>query len=370
VAKAPWRSIASGTVERPSEALDFDAAMSSPCATCGTAPCCSFLPLHRFRVDTLTELDYARYLINFQRLELGLSPEGDWNVYYRHPCRHLERDTMRCAIHDQPAQPNICKHFNPYSCWYRGALRSPVSDQHLRIDHPRMEWIAAHTRFDDERAITGRPTWDEMAAAFAALPCDEQPADEPPATEPVHEAWHQAVIGGEALVRDRAPRSFQQLAQPCDGCAAWCCTAVSFPYRTPQTHSNVDYLRFLLGFPGVELGVHDGGWTVVVRTTCRHLVDNRCSLYGRPERPLACRYYDAHQCVYRTNFGEPRPPAFVRVRYDQFASLARTFAFDASGLVLSVPTAEQARAAIEEDWCAQTSSPSADPVVHHRSDGT
>jgi hypothetical protein len=49
VAKEPWRSIALGSVERASEPLDFATAMSSPCATCGTAPCCTFLPVHRLR---------------------------------------------------------------------------------------------------------------------------------------------------------------------------------------------------------------------------------------------------------------------------------------------------------------------------------
>jgi Fe-S-cluster containining protein len=170
VAKEPWRSIPAGTVERPTEPLDFDSATASPCATCGTSPCCSYLPLHRFHVNTLLELDYARYLINFDRMELGLTPDGDWNVYYRQPCRYLAPDTLRCTIHDQPDQPNICKHFNPYTCWYRKALRSPVSEAHVRIDHPRMAWIAAHTRFDDDRNVIERPSWDAGDDAATVAP--------------------------------------------------------------------------------------------------------------------------------------------------------------------------------------------------------
>jgi hypothetical protein len=185
-------------------------------------------------------------------------------------------------------------------------------------------------------------------------------------TEPVHTRWRHGVIAGEALVRDDRPRTFAELDQPCTGCAAYCCNTVSFPHRVPTNHANVDYLRFLLGFPGIELGVADSGWTIVVHTRCRHLVDNRCGIFGKPERPLACRYYDAHQCAYKVQFGEPRPAAFVRVRYDQLPSLLRAFAFDAAGQVAAAPTAAQIRDAIEEDWRSAT----ADPVVHHVLDGT
>jgi hypothetical protein len=341
VAKEPWRSVA---LARPS--LSFAEASESPCATCGSAPCCRHLPLRVLEGRTLLELDFARYALGFARIELGLAESGAWTIYYRAACRFLEADTYRCTVHDGPAQPAVCRNFNPHGCGYRRTLREP-STEYLRIDGARMAWILDRTRFDDDRAVIERPTWQAMRVAFGAMPY-RAPRDDVGPVEDAH-----------------ASASTFDAAAPCTGCAAWCCTALSFPVPVPTHHSHVDYLRFALGFPGVELGIADDEWSLVVRTRCEHLVDHRCGVYGRPERPLTCRYYDEHRCLARIRLGEARPPGFVRVRYDQFASVERGFTFDGSGRAQRCPTVEEVRAAIE----GEVRGAIGDPVVHHRLDG-
>src|SRR5437879_9821309 len=102
--------------------MDYRQAMESPCMSCPTSPCCTYLPLHKFRIQSLTELDHAVYLLNFDRIELGLSQEGDWSVYYQATCRFLDPDNFGCTIHDTPEQPHICVQYNPYQCWYKRVL--------------------------------------------------------------------------------------------------------------------------------------------------------------------------------------------------------------------------------------------------------
>ena len=79
----PWNSIEGGIVDFAQRRLSHADAMASPCASCPTSPCCTYLQVHTFQVRTVAELDQAVYLLNFEHIELGLSPSGDWGVYYR-----------------------------------------------------------------------------------------------------------------------------------------------------------------------------------------------------------------------------------------------------------------------------------------------
>ena len=65
--------------------------MANPCETCDSIACCTHLSLHSFEVATLRDLDYARYVLGFERMVLGITPGGTWHVYYRYPCRYLDR---------------------------------------------------------------------------------------------------------------------------------------------------------------------------------------------------------------------------------------------------------------------------------------
>ena len=353
MAKQPWISIDAGTVPPADEPLGWAAALESPCATCQSAPCCTYLPLYKFRVDTLYHLDHARYLINFDRIELGLSASGEWSAFYRYPCRFLDRETFLCRLHDLPEQPSICKHYNPYTCWYRTAMRSPVSDGHLRIDRPRLDFIFAHTVFDDDRNIVEVPSWQSMSEAFATLPCEPQQADDSEVgADPIFDRWQQQFVAPETL--PQAPErtyTYNELGDPCGGCEAYCCTTLLFPHDVPATAANLDYLAFCLGFPGIEIAISDSGWQLLVKTRCRHLTAGHgCGVYGQPERPLICAYYDAVHCHYKPQMGVPRPEGFLRVRLEQFPIMANCFQLDAHGAVVALPRTETIRAAIEASW--------------------
>jgi hypothetical protein len=126
--------------------------------------------------------------------------------------------------------------------------------------------------------------------------------------------------------------------------------------------SSLDYYRFVLGFPGVELAIADDVWSIVVKTRCRHLEGNRCAVYGRPERPLICNYYDAWKCTYRINFGLPRPAGFLRVRLEQINAVTECFGFDQYGAISQFPPTEAIRQHIEEGWRSNNQGFSVTPV--------
>jgi len=348
MAKQPWVSIDAGVVPVENRPQNWNEAKHSPCATCQTAPCCTYLPLHAFRVDTMFELDHAGYLLNFDRIELGLTANGDWGVYYRYPCRHLDRDNFLCHLHGSIRQPHICRNYNPYSCWYRKVLRAPTSEAYLRLDRPRIKFIIANCVFDDDRNIVDVPSWDAMKTAFVEIPCEQQHIDEENSdNDAVFDGWLREVTNDVPTKPSRILRKFDELQSPCDECNAYCCRTLVFPHGTPTSASNLDYLRFCLGFPGIELAISDIEWSLVVKTRCRHLDGNRCTLYQQPERPLICRYYDEINCSYKWQFGETRPDGFLRIRYEQFDSVLDSIGFDDNGFIVDMPRTDRLRSTVE-----------------------
>ncbi len=344
---SPWNSIAESVQGlAPSQVLTLESARQSPCATCATSPCCTHLPLTTFQVTNLLELDHAAYLLNFDRIELGLSATGEWSAYYTYPCRFLDRESAGCTIHGTAAQPQICVHYNPYNCWYKRAFNSRDSEEFVRVDRARLQLLVDDIVFDDDRRIVSVPAWEDIVARMAAH--EDQPGpvrEDPDLADPMIDAWLGAP---EAHAEEQVEaRGFESLADPCSGCAAYCCTTLLFPQPLPTHVSNVDYLRFCLGFPGVELVVAEGTWSLAVKTRCRHLVDGRCSVFGEPERPLICTYYDATRCDYRAQFGVPRPRQSMRVRLEQYPALLAQMMFDDSGALLALPPFDLLRAGVE-----------------------
>lgn len=280
--------------------LRFDQALVSPCLSCETSPCCQFLPLHTFPMRTLRDLDYARYMLNFDGIELGVTPDGTWQVYLHRPCRHLDLDTMRCRVHGTDRQPHVCKQYPAHACWYRHALQPQGDEDHLRVDRRRLDHVLDHVRFDEDRRIVAAPSWDALTSAFAELPLASPARNDPPSAG---RAGTTETVGGPPA-SEPADLAFgdPQVQDPCSACAAHCCQSLLFPLPTPTDAAAVDHVRFCLGFPGVEVAVSSDQWGLVVHATCRHLDGTRCGVFGTPERPVRCSDLDAWSCLYRTVF--------------------------------------------------------------------
>jgi hypothetical protein len=348
------------------EVLTHAGALLSPCAACAGAPCCTHLPLHSFKITNMIELDHAVYLLNFDRIQLGLSASGDWSVYYVYPCRFLDRQDFSCTVHNTPAQPHICVHYNPYNCWYKRVFTRSVSEEFLQIDHRRLQFILGRIRFDEGRNIVEAPDWATLVEELGRLPLE--PTNHSPDAllqDPIFETWQQLVVLGSETSNGRVPPeegfSYADVQDPCQGCAAYCCETLVFPQSLPSSAGNLDFYRFCLGFPGVELGIAADGWSVVVKSRCSHLQGHRCTLYGQPERPLICKYYDAWKCTYKPNFGLPRPASFLRIRLEQFEQLVGRFRFDEQGAIVEFPSPDVIREDVEASWRNATPAPA--PLV-------
>jgi hypothetical protein len=355
----PWNSIAEGMVNFEERRLTYSEALVSPCKSCRTAPCCSHLPLKTFKITNLVDLDHALYTLNFERIVLGVHASGDWSIYYSYPCRFLNRDGFTCDIHEAPERPQICAHYNPYRCWYKKPFTGAINDTFMLIDRQRMETILPKIVFDESRNIIQVPDWATLVDGIASLPLvPHPPSGEVPEMNPAIMAWKNIVLGldcSEAIIPETC--GYNDLKDLCSHCQSFCCKVLLFPVDVPRSIANLDYFKFCLSFPGVELGIANGAWSLVINTTCRHLKDNLCSIYERPERPLICQHHDAWRCDYRMDFGQPRPPDFLRLTLEQFDWLSECVRFDGNGAVVTLPSIEDIRNHIEESWLSTEGQP-------------
>jgi hypothetical protein len=350
-----------GIVKPDDHQLTYAEALVSPCSSCAS-PCCTYLPLQTFKIDNIRELDHAIYVLNFKRIVLGLSASGEWGVYYNYPCRYRTAEGL-CHIHNMGEQPSICVHYNPYGCWYKRAFTGDASDEFIQIDQRRLEFIMQYIAFDESRNITQVPDWTTMLQGMASIPLDtDLDAAEPPTQDLFIEAGKDLVPGlDDDSSQGEETFSYEAIRDPCSSCQALCCKTLVFPFVVPPSAVNLDYLKFCLGFPGIELGIDDSAWSIIVRTSCRHLQDNRCSVYGKPERPLLCKYYDALRCSYKTQFGTRRPAGFLRVNFNQLDWLIECFQFDQNGAIVQIPPVEAIRNHIEERWQSGVAQPALQP---------
>lgn len=357
----PWRSIRDGFVAPTGAVQSYTQSLASPCASCSTTPCCTHLPLHNFRVSTLGDLNYAGYLLNFAHIRLAIGRSGEWSVYYSYPCRYLDTVSAQCTIHDTPEQPRICVNYNPYGCWYRKTFASADSSEIVLMDRARFARLAEMLQFDEHQRLIDAPDFDTVRDALAGIlvGADDDTAPEiatPPKPDAAFDGWiaelqadppaqapPEPLADAEVVMSASETRS----VSPCTDCSAPCCETLVFPQGVPSAASGFDWFRFCLGYPGIELSIGPDQWSLVVKSTCQHLRDGQCSIYGKPERPLFCRYYDEWKCTYRVEFGRTRPPATFRVRLDQFDALLECFDLDATGAVVAASSHDAMRAHVE-----------------------
>lgn len=334
------------------ETINHQKASESPCNTCSEAPCCHLLQLQQLSVNKLTDLDLIAYYLNFENITAALTKDGNWTIYYRYPCTYLNQEDYSCTIHNTPQQPNICIHYNPYNCFYKTAhlAKTQTGGAVIWMNRARMQHLMDLMLYDESRQLVQLPEDVDVFAELEAIPYQDPELVEV-SEDPVRTAWKKQIQAGEVPVPQPVNRTFEEIQNPCKGCAAHCCTNLLFVQGLPVNFSNLDYYKYCLGFPGVELGISDTQWTLIVKTKCRHLdADNQCGIYGQPERPLVCKYYDAGSCTYKVGFGQERPQGYMRVGYEEYNWLLETYRFDDAGNITVGWNTETLRQHIEELW--------------------
>lgn len=171
----------------------------------------------------------------------------------------------------------------------------------------------------------------------------------------------------------RNARRFTDLAEanPCDGCSAPCCRIVLTSHPTPQTFMDLDYIRYLLGFPGTELIVsRDGAWQQLSHRTCGLLdaADSRCTVHGTVRKPKVCVFFNPYRCWYKRNFTVADPPDIVRLDLSRFEAMLDACVFDDNGQLTQVPPWELLRDLVSPPAPSPDASPAPGPAV--QDDGT
>jgi Fe-S-cluster containining protein len=133
---------------------------------------------------------------------------------------------------------------------------------------------------------------------------------------------------------------------PCDGCAAPCCRMLLIPHPTPTTFMDLDYIRYMLGFPRVGMVLNrDGTWQVAIDEVCGFLdhETNLCTVHGTERKPKTCVFFNPYRCWYKRNFARAEPPDLVRMDRDIFERILELVRFDEHGDIVELPTWETVR---------------------------
>jgi Fe-S-cluster containining protein len=328
--------------------LTWTEARESPCSTCPGTYCCTFVRVEAFELSDLFQVDYAQFLLNFEGVVLGLDDKLGVTVYLNQPCSNLDQETRHCTVHSTRLQPAVCRSYSAYDCYYRARMEHGNHAEFPLVDRARMDWLAGRLLFDEHRRTIAGPDWPTVLAAFESMPMDHRAAPLPPA-DPVMDSWREVVLTRKSSASAPQPRRYGDAAvsSPCTGCGAWCCSVLVFELGVPTSAGALDQVRYLLGFPSIEVGVAEGDWAIFVHTKCRHHEGGLCSVYGQDERPLRCSYFDPLSCAYKPTFSRGDPATTVRVTRDLFPVLADSIVFDEMGRVLAVPSVDELRGLVE-----------------------
>lgn len=317
--------------------LTYEEAMVSPCAACKHSPCCSLLQLDALQPKKLLELDKINFYLNFEHIEICLTAAWEWLIYYSHPCRYFDPEKSICRIHDTGQQPGVCVHYNPYNCLYKklDRTRFHFSKEMIWINRERMNALLSQLSFDEDRKISEIPELGKLYETMSRIPYQvpEKVAVSRKDTKN---------CAGEAVVKTHL-----DFRNPCRDCDSYCCKSLMLPQPVPTTYSSLDFNRYALSYPGVELGISDDQWYIIASTKCRHLEGKRCAVYEKQERPLICRYYNAMQCDHKSYFGKEKPDGFLRVDLEEFNWLIETFRFDEQGNIIDAYDIRSLRSHIE-----------------------
>jgi len=147
--------------------------------------------------------------------------------------------------------------------------------------------------------------------------------------------------------------SFAELNEgnPCVGCPAPCCRIQLFPLDVPRTFSDLDYIRYMLLFPGTEFVVSTTGeWSMLKWADCRELELGSCTckVHGTPAQPRICVQYNAYNCWYQRNFVTTQPLDLYRLDRHRFEVWIKSLGFDADRRIVSAPTFEESVAILAE----------------------
>jgi Fe-S-cluster containining protein len=143
-----------------------------PCDSCG-APCCQYLLIPYKTPTTWIDIDFVKYLLNFPNVNITVSKQGTWAILINQNCQHLDKQTLKCKVHDTPQQPKTCSYYNPYQCNYRINLDTTKPNSIYLLTRDNFDGWAEHLRFDEAGFLVAAPNYEQ---ALEILSGNDAPA--------------------------------------------------------------------------------------------------------------------------------------------------------------------------------------------------
>jgi hypothetical protein len=139
---------------------------------------------------------------------------------------------------------------------------------------------------------------------------------------------------------------------PCEECSAPCCKYLIIPYNTPTTWMDMDFIKYLLNFPKVNLTVSKKGiWSIMIKQNCVHLDEKntKCMVHKTPEQPKTCEYYNPFQCHYKMNLNSKQASSIYVLNRDNFQYWLQDVKFDENGMIVDGPDFEKSLKILKEN---------------------
>ena len=135
--------------------------------------------------------------------------------------------------------------------------------------------------------------------------------------------------------------NFQAVSEsnPCGSCAAYCCKMLLIPYKAPMTFMDLDYMKYMLGFPGIKMILYpDGNWQIKLEQTCSFLNDdNQCSIHDSVEQPKTCSFFNPYNCFYKHNFSENGTKDLLEINRETFMAIVELIQIDEHQNIVAIP---------------------------------
>lgn len=129
--------------------------LEDPCLQC-EAPCCRYLFFPLPVAQTLMQVDYVQFCLNFPGVECGISPASWWLLLHA-DCEFFQLEEKRCGLHGRSERPLRCLHLNRWDCGQYRQLLYPSSSTLRRMDREAFAQMTRQIRFDDDGHIAHLP---------------------------------------------------------------------------------------------------------------------------------------------------------------------------------------------------------------------
>jgi hypothetical protein len=141
---------------------------------------------------------------------------------------------------------------------------------------------------------------------------------------------------------------------PCGGCSSPCCKNLLIVHKVPVTWMDLDYIRYLLNFPKIQVTISKKGeWGILIDMSCNHFdqKSENCKVHGTSEQPRTCVYYNPYQCLYKKKLLDKDLMTIYKLDRERFEHWVQFIKFDDNGSIVDAPSFEKSLEILQKYDC-------------------